>query len=280
MNHLHKLFLTATWLLFLYVFTSTSFAQSPSDGAANVSITTTYDVPAGLAGAPLSDGTAYDLYVLNATGNTIVGAKYDFNYNNGAGNTGPSVALINYQDYQWGVWTDGANPTSVVALYGPFTFTTIGPTITLTGGTVSIAENSGTAILTATASAAIGKDLDVIIAYTGTSTFITDYTNTGAANPEPITILSIGTTGTTTITGVADLLFEGDETVIGTISPSATYVVGGSAQTVTIIDAERISLIRSTSQVDEGAAVSYFAEVRDDGGGSINGATVANGNVT
>ena len=38
MNHLHKLFLTATWLLFLYAFTSTSFAQtvSLSTNAANI----------------------------------------------------------------------------------------------------------------------------------------------------------------------------------------------------------------------------------------------------
>lgn len=282
MNRLYKPFLIVTYLLLFGAFTSTSLGQTPNTGDVNVAITTTFSVPSGLAPATLTDGAVYGLYVLNSAGNSTISPGFAITYDNINGNTGSAVALINYQDYQWGIWVNGANPISDPPAYGPFTFTTIGPTITLTGGGGSIAENGGNTDLTVTASAAIGKNLAVTVTYTGTTSNVygTDFTNTGGADPETITITAGNLAATTTITGVADLLFEGDETIIGTITALASGVIGGGAQTITITDAERISILRSSSQVLEGATVRYYAEVRDDGGGSVNGATVANGDVT
>ena len=89
MNRLYKPFLIVTYLLLFGAFTSISFGQpEPADTDTDVAITTTYFVEAGLGGAPLTDGDPYDLYVLNAAGDAIIGAKFDFTYNNDDGNTG------------------------------------------------------------------------------------------------------------------------------------------------------------------------------------------------
>ena len=75
MNRLYKPFLILTYLLLFGAFTSTSFGQVPVGGASDVALTTTYAVPTGLDPASLDNGVAYDLYVLTAVGDVVIGVK-------------------------------------------------------------------------------------------------------------------------------------------------------------------------------------------------------------
>ena len=91
--------------------------------------------------------------------------------------------------------------------------------MTLSGG-AAIAENAGTATITATLSATSALPVTVNLGYTGTATDPADYTTTGAS----IVIPAGSLTGTVTITGVDDALDETDETVIIDI----TSVINGT----------------------------------------------------
>ena len=277
MNRLYKPFLIITYLLLFGAFTSTSLAQVPANNAINVAINTTYDVPDGSPDA-LADGVVHDLAVLNSAGDVVIGDVTTFTYDDTDGNPGlAGPDLVNYTDFQWVVVLETDDPTDPAKVkFGPFTFTTIGPEITLTGGGVSIAEDGGTADLTVTASAEIGKNLDVEVTYTGTSdpAHGTDFTNTGGANPETITITAGDLFATTTITGVDDTFLEGDETVIGTITALASGVIDPTTQTITITDDETISISRNNATIaEDGLTVIYTATVSSSG-------TVASGDVT
>ncbi len=147
-------------------------------------------------------------------------------------------------------------------------------TITLSTSTITIAEDGGTATLTATASSPVSADLTVNITYSGSAIHGTDYTGSTT-----IIITSGNTTGTTVITSNADNYFEGGETITATI---ASLSGGGGGETIgspnhvdiTINDAETISISRNIATIDEnGGTVTFKASV--DGGG-----TVANGDVT
>ena len=82
------------------------------------------------------------------------------------------------------------------------------PTVTLSGG-ATIAENAGTATITATLSATSALPVTVNLGYTGTATDPADYSTTGAS----ILIPAGSLTGTVTITGVDDALDETNETI-------------------------------------------------------------------
>ncbi|MCK4920716.1 MAG: hypothetical protein KAS71_06705, partial [Bacteroidales bacterium] len=81
-------------------------------------------------------------------------------------------------------------------------------TVTLSAGDATIAEDGGTSLLTATLSETSVSIVTVNLDYTSsTATAVTDYTG-GVASID----IAIGElTGTTTITGVDDALYEGDE---------------------------------------------------------------------
>ncbi len=111
------------------------------------------------------------------------------------------------------------------------------PTVTdLTVDNAAIDED-GTpfATLTATLSNATTQTVTIDLAYTGTAGG-SDYT----ASSTQITIAPGATTGTATITGQQDTLFEGDETVIATITgvTNATDPAPAETVTVTITDDE------------------------------------------
>ncbi|WP_211235806.1 putative Ig domain-containing protein [Psychromonas aquimarina] len=131
------------------------------------------------------------------------------------------------------------------------------PTVTLTTGNSSVAENAGTSTITATLSSATYADVTVNLGYTGTAASGgTDY-NT----PSSSIIIPAGSTSASAVTGITavdDVVLEGDESIIIDI----TSVSGGSAaenavqqKTITISDDERIaaSLSVSSSSINEDA---------------------------
>jgi len=106
------------------------------------------------------------------------------------------------------------------------------PTVTLSTGTSSVAENGGTTTVTATLSAVSGLATTVNLAFSGTATVTTDYTlATSIVVPAGSTFASI------TLTSVMDVLIEGDETVIIDINTITNGTESGVQQkTVTILD--------------------------------------------
>ena len=114
------------------------------------------------------------------------------------------------------------------------------PGVDLTASTNTIAEDGGSSTLTATLSGSLNNqwpvDITVNLAYSGTATIATDYTKS-----DSITISSGSSTGTSTVTGVADTLYDAAiaETVIVDISSVSVGNEGTTnQQTISITDAE------------------------------------------
>ena len=114
------------------------------------------------------------------------------------------------------------------------------PDVDLTASTNTIAEDGGSSILTATMSGSLNNqwpvDITVNLVYSGTATIATDYTKS-----DSITISSGSSTGASTVTAVADTLYDAAiaETVIIDISSVSVGSEGSTnQQTISITDAE------------------------------------------
>src|SRR5256712_3532221 len=94
-----------------------------------------------------------------------------------------------------------------------------------------MAEAGGVATVTATLSAPSGQTVTVNLAFSGTATPGSDYTDSGAS----IVIPSGSTNGTITLTAVQDTLDEVDETVIVDISGVTNGTESGTQQVTAII---------------------------------------------
>ncbi|GAA3938222.1 beta strand repeat-containing protein [Litoribacillus peritrichatus] len=136
--------------------------------------------------------------------------------------------------------------------------------VTLTASSSSIAEASGSSILTATLDKVTIEDVVVSLSYTGTASSGTDYVTPAGS----ITIAAGQTSGSVTLTALSDSDVEADETIIADISG----VSGGSAnesgtqqQTVTIIDDDSsvVSLTVSASTIGETAGSSTLTASLD-----------------
>ncbi|MFH2142084.1 MAG: hypothetical protein ABIJ97_06665, partial [Bacteroidota bacterium] len=140
--------------------------------------------------------------------------------------------------------------------------------ITLTGGGVSVVENAGSALLTATVSGggtvslSGGGALTLNVAYAGSATNGTDYTNVTS-----FTIANTAQIGTFNVAAITDFNLEGDETVITTISTAVAGVTfTDDVETVTITDDEIVDLSVSTSPIAEnGGTVNFIATVNGNG---------------
>ncbi len=117
------------------------------------------------------------------------------------------------------------------------------PNVTLSVNNASIAENGGVATVTAEIDAPSALPVTVTLAYSGTASLGgTDATTAAGSNANSATEIVIpagSTSGTVTITAVADLVYEGNETVIVDIA-SVINATEASAQqvTTTITDAQ------------------------------------------
>jgi carbon monoxide dehydrogenase subunit G len=135
--------------------------------------------------------------------------------------------------------------------------------VTLSSNVTSVAEDGGTGTVTATLSIATTADVTVELGGAGTATSGTDYTSDYTS---AITISAGSLTGTASGVSIADDIYEGDETVIVSISS----VSGGGATengtqslTVTITDAESAPTVNlsssSASVTEDGSAITLTA---------------------
>ncbi|OFE13050.1 hypothetical protein PHACT_07790 [Pseudohongiella acticola] len=117
------------------------------------------------------------------------------------------------------------------------TITVANPVVTLSTGSATVAENSGTSSITATLNLPSASPVTVNLAYSGTATSGTDY---GA--PSTSITVPAGQTSANAATGITatgDSVYEGDETIIVDISAvSGATEDGTQQQTITLTDAQ------------------------------------------
>jgi len=117
---------------------------------------------------------------------------------------------------------------------------TVKPTVTVVATDASAAEaglDTGTYTFTRTGGS-LNVALVVNYTHSGTATFNTDYTGLSTS----VTIPAGSTTATVTLTPVDDLIVEGNETAIVTLSANSIYTIGSpSTATVTIADNDTAS---------------------------------------
>ena len=137
------------------------------------------------------------------------------------------------------------------------------PIVNLSQTGSPIAEDAGQATVTATLSRAFGQPVTVNLAYGGTAS-ASDF----AASASQIVIQSGAVTGSVTITGTDDTIFEGAETVIASIS-SATNATPGTSDNAAV----------DITDDDTAPVVSLSAaplSIAEDGGVSTVTATLSN----
>ena len=142
------------------------------------------------------------------------------------------------------------------------------PDISLSSDVTTIDEDGGSATLTATITGSLNNQwpetITVGLAYSGTATATTDYTKS-----DSITISAGSTTGTATVTGVADTLYDAAaaETVMVDIDTvSVGNENGTQQQTISITDAESaptVSLSVGNSSVSENGGASSITATLD-----------------
>ncbi|MGE4276270.1 MAG: Ig-like domain-containing protein [Lawsonibacter sp.] len=110
------------------------------------------------------------------------------------------------------------------------------PTVSLSVGSASIAENGGTSTVTATLSEVSSQNVVVTLSYSGTATNGTDYNNT-ASTAITIPAGSLSANAAVDITATDDTAAEGNETIILDITGVSKGVESGTQQqTITILD--------------------------------------------
>ncbi|MDN5291204.1 MAG: hypothetical protein PWQ06_1443 [Anaerophaga sp.] len=109
------------------------------------------------------------------------------------------------------------------------------PTVTLSTSPTSVAENTGSSILTATLSGATDNDITIDLAVIGGTASSGDYTL-----PASISITAGETTGTASLSATNDDIYEGNETLtIGISTVPQGFTIGTPASaTITIEDDE------------------------------------------
>ncbi|MEM7185977.1 MAG: HYR domain-containing protein, partial [Bacteroidota bacterium] len=133
-------------------------------------------------------------------------------------------------------------------VFGSFTLACSSPTVTVTSTPASVVENSGSSITyTFTLSVASAGVTTVNFSVGGTSTFPSDYGQSGAASfaaaSGTVDIPNGATTANVTITPSGDTMLEPDETVILTATAGTGYIVGSpSGSTGTIVNDDTMAI--------------------------------------
>jgi hypothetical protein len=174
-----------------------------------------------------------------------------------------AVATINAGGIAVGMLPGTATITATAGLVSGNTTLSVqtGVSLTLSVSATRISENAGTAVVSATLSTATDKDVRVDLVFGGTATYPDDYSRSAAF----ILIPAGQVSSSITITGRADTLVEGDETVVVTAVGVANAVNSGpTSLTITLTD-EPTAILQAANmgrylpgQFDE---VGYDAEV-------------------
>ena len=138
----------------------------------------------------------------------------------------------------------GANKAIVIQAF---------PTVTLSVGSSSIAEDAGTSTITATLSQTSSQAVTVSLSYSGTATNGTDYNST-ASTSITVPAGSLSANAATGITATQDLGPEGHETIIIDISSVTKGTESGTQQqTITILDDDIASVSSVSSTTANGS---------------------------
>ncbi len=110
------------------------------------------------------------------------------------------------------------------------------PSVTLSVGSASISEDSGSSSITATLSEISTQDVVVSLSYSGTAVSGTDY-GSNASSSITVPAGSLSANSAVGVSALQDVLAEGNETVIIDISSVSKGVENGTQQqTITIVD--------------------------------------------
>ena len=213
---------------------------------ANGTYTTTFG---GFGMAAKKNGAGADLFV--STGNGSAATNSVLKLNDIAGyNAAISITTANNVT----LFTTATGTVIKGVAFAPVTPT---PTVNLSVSSNTGSEAAASVItVTATASAPVVGNQTVSLAVTGTNITAGDYTLSNTT----ITILNGATTGTVTFTVVDDILVEGTETAVLTISNPSSGIVPGATltQNITITDNDianpTVNLSVSSNSGSEAAA--------------------------
>ena len=161
------------------------------------------------------------------------------------------------------VFSVGGALLGVAALTGGGSKASAKPSVTITSSSSSIAENGGTSTLTISLSKAAAVDITASLSFSSTATLATDFSAS-----ETVTIAKGATSGTVNVTSIDDSVYEGNETLIATISAidTASYLIGSaSSTTVSITEDESVPQIQlassANSVAEEGGAITFTASI-------------------
>ena len=200
---------------------ATGFANSGSSGIALVASTSTS------AAAVDSVGMGTGVCVEGTALTTVAGTN-GFSRKNTA-SPATRAGLVdtnsNASDFQSGTGT--IHNTGSAALPGAGGGAQ--PSVSLAVSPASFAENGGSATVTAKLSAATSSAVTINLAFGGTATYATDY----SASATAISIQAGATQGQITLSAINDSVYEGDESVIVSISGTPTNATTGSPSSVT-----------------------------------------------
>ena len=247
-------------------------SSSPADDATGISISSnlTFTFSENIV---LDTGSV----VLYKADGTVVET---FNVANGTGSAGgtigvstntltinPNSDLLSNESYYIQIANTAIKDSSGNSFAGindatTWNFTADKPTVTLSKSSANIAENGGTATLTATLSSISKTPVTVTLATSGIANNPADYTLSSTS----LEIAAGDTTATATLTGVDDSITDIDETIIIDISSVVNGTESGmQQQTVTITDDDipQIKISKTTASVDENGTTDSFTVFLD-----------------
>ena len=112
------------------------------------------------------------------------------------------------------------------------------------------------------------SSLTVFYTLGGTAVSGTDYTLTPA--PSSVTIPAGASSKTITVTPINDVVMEGNETVVATLSPRPNYTVGApSSSTVTFVSDERVTITSTDSTATESGSTTGTFRVSRTGSAAL-----------
>ena len=215
---------------------------------ATLSVATTEDVTVALDTAGTSiNGTDYSsLSTITVTAGQTTGTTL-FTPTNDSIYELNETAIISIDTVSGGSATE--NGTQSVTL--TITNDESAPTVSLSSSASTIDENGGGSItITATASGATYQNISVPISTSGTATEGVDYNN--GSTVSDITISAGATTGTATLTPVADTNYEGgSETAIVNITVSG----GGASEN----GSQAVTITITNEALDSGTQATYYS---------------------
>ena len=247
---------------------ATSIAENAGSSltlTATLSVATTADVTVELStsgtateGTDYTDGSGNIDDIVISAGSTTGTVNFTPTDDSIYDATSNETATIFISDVSGGSASENSTPQTVTIT---ITDNESAPTVSLSSSASTIDENGGGSItITATASVATFANISVPITMSGTATEGTDYNN--GSTVSDITISAGATTGTATLTPVADTNYEnGSETAIANITVSGGGASENGSQSVTITITNKALDSGTQNSYSSSTATAWLSEV-------------------